>query len=423
MSENILSWVVMVFFIMVIMSLLSTHQMGLTARVYIMKAEKEVREIERWAKETKNKTLNAISKYGRKKEDIYGELGRFMDFFAIDPCRDEPIGIMSKLEHILDTSEERFEDQIISLAPNANAEERANLEPCVGATLAVNLIRKVLTHLLSIAKKTNNISLAMVLHMQMPLIKQIVKSYSDAAEVFAKGVPIGDALGPLVAVTLVGGEAKYREPVKDTVYTTLKYEGRNVFVAKAKGPGGRVGKPGELAKYVLNKHKIKRVITIDAALKLEGEKSGEVSEGVGTAIGGPPVDKYKVETISTEKKVPVDAIVVKQSLGEALGPMTLATFKSAEEVAETVRQTILKKTKKEDGVLVLGIGNTLGIGQTLPIKQKTFPLSLGSEKEIESPILAGVIQTVPLGSPQKTIRLRRGAISFPKDKLCPFSLS
>ena len=37
------------------------------------------------------------------------------------------------------------------------------------------------------------------------------------------------------------------------------------------------------------------VIMIDAGLKLEGELVGEVSEGIGAAIGGPGVDAYKIE--------------------------------------------------------------------------------------------------------------------------------
>ena len=43
---------------------------------------------------------------------------------------------------------------------------------------------------------------------------------------------------------------------------------------------------------------------IDAGLKLEGEMVGEVSEGIGAAIGGPGVDAYKIEEKLTKYKIP-----------------------------------------------------------------------------------------------------------------------
>ena len=39
------------------------------------------------------------------------------------------------------------------------------------------------------------------------------------------------------------------------------------------------------------------IITIDAALKLEGEDTGEVAEGIGAAIGGPGIERYKINLI------------------------------------------------------------------------------------------------------------------------------
>ena len=46
------------------------------------------------------------------------------------------------------------------------------------------------------------------------------------------------------------------------------------------------------------------VIMIDAGLKLEGEMVGEVSEGIGAAIGGPGVDAFKIEEKLTKYKMP-----------------------------------------------------------------------------------------------------------------------
>jgi hypothetical protein len=79
-----------------------------------------------------------------------------------------------------------------------------------------------------------------------------------------------------------------------------------------------------------NEGKISLAILIDAAGKLEGEKTGEVAEGVGALIGGPEVDKYKIEEITVKRRVPVDAIVVKESFKEAIGPFNNRLSKAAD---------------------------------------------------------------------------------------------
>ena len=47
------------------------------------------------------------------------------------------------------------------------------------------------------------------------------------------------------------------------------------------------------------------LIMVDAAGKLEGEDVGEIAEGVGAAIGGPGVEKYKIERAAIENNIPL----------------------------------------------------------------------------------------------------------------------
>lgn len=148
-----------------------------------------------------------------------------------------------------------------------------------------------------------------------------------------------------------------------------------------------MGKPGELIKWLIKRRKIARVIMIDAAGKLEGEKSGEVVEGVGAAIGGPPTEKYKIEKITTKLKIPVDAIAIKESFIEAIKPLHKNLAKGSETAAELVKKGILERTRPGDTVIVAGIGNTIGIGQRKEELPKEFPTPEKEREGIESNFL------------------------------------
>ena len=145
----------------------------------------------------------------------------------------------------------------------------------------------------------------------------------------------------------------------------MPLEGRTAIVVKAEGPGANVGKPGEAIKRVIeqNKGKIALAIVIDAAGKLEGEKVGEVAEGIGVAIGGPEVDKYKVEEVALKHKIPAYAIAIKEDVGDAISPMRKEISDAVDGVIDRVKRLIRERTKEGDIVLVAGIGNSIGIAQ------------------------------------------------------------
>jgi len=144
------------------------------------------------------------------------------------------------------------------------------------------------------------------------------------------------------------------------------WNGRRLLVLRAKGPGGAVGKPGEGVKKLIEAEgdKVKAVITIDAGLKLEGEESGKIIEGIGAAIGGIGVERYKIEEISKAKGIPLYAFVIYESVAEAITPMKENIAKAAEKVVEKVKRLILEKIDDGATVIVAGIGNTVGIGMT-----------------------------------------------------------
>jgi hypothetical protein len=102
---------------------------------------------------------------------------------------------------------------------------------------------------------------------------------------------------------------------------------------------------------------------IDAALKLEGEKTGAIAEGVGSAIGGIGVERYQIEDVATKFSIPIYAIIVKQSVQDAITVMRKEISDSFDKLYNTVSAVIEDKTLEGDSILVIGVGNTAGVGQ------------------------------------------------------------
>jgi len=258
----------------------------------------------------------------------------------------------------------RFKDEVKLMAPAADETQINNLENTLEAALALNIIYKVIRHYYVLGKKTLSLYIIMQLQMLLPLIMREAEAYASALKAFAYGQPIGDGAGALVAAKLMRGYQK-RKIAKDVVVATVPIEGRTAYVLKAEGPGGNVGKPGEAIKKLIeeNNGQIASIIVIDAALKLEGEKTGEVAEGIGVAIGGPGVEKFKVEETFLKYKVPVNAVIIKEDVGDAISPMRKEIYEAADTAIERIKRVIRERTKEGDTVVIAGIGNTIGIGQ------------------------------------------------------------
>jgi len=130
-----------------------------------------------------------------------------------------------------------------------------------------------------------------------------------------------------------------------------------------KGPGSTVGRPADALETIVSKNKLDGIIMIDAALKMEGEDSASVAQGFGAAIGGIGVERFQIEAIATNNKIPVFSIVVKQSVKEAIGLMTKEIADQADDVRLQVYEMIQENTKHGQSVLIIGVGNTVGVSQ------------------------------------------------------------
>ncbi|MFQ5800549.1 MAG: DUF1512 family protein, partial [Candidatus Hydrothermarchaeales archaeon] len=253
--------------------------------LYKMIAEMEavVDTLSGYTKESAEIVKKVAKKKGKTKKNPMPEIERIMEFFLIPPVNLDPYGILNKLEHIIDKAEDRFEYVASEISPNADRVWRANINSLLKGTIGLNMLTKMLRHYVEFAKKTGNIQIAMLIHMQLQLIKRIAKAQIEGVKAISKGKPIGDSIGPFVAANLITGKVKTVE--KDVVYCQTAIKNRKVHVLKADGPGATLGKIGGAVKKIALENKVKKIITIDASVKLEGEETGKVSEGIGAAIG------------------------------------------------------------------------------------------------------------------------------------------
>ncbi|HIJ07805.1 TPA: DUF1512 domain-containing protein [Candidatus Bathyarchaeota archaeon] len=314
--------------------------------------------------EGRKTAIETIKEIGKPPEDPTPRVDRYLEYFTITPQSMDPAGIVYKLDHILDVRDARLKDEVKLMAPATDEAQNYNLENTLEAAMALNYIFKVVRHFYIQGKKTLSYITIMQLQMILPLVMKEAEAYASALKAFADGQPIGDGAGPLVAAKLMHGYETRKLP-KDCVAATVPFEGRTAFIIKAEGPGGNVGKPGDAVKAVIdeNKRKIASVVMIDAGLKLEGEIVGEVSEGIGAAIGGPGVDQFKIEEAIAKYQIPIYAVIVKEDIGDAVSPMRKEISDSVDKVIERVKSVVLERTKEGDNIIIVGVGNTIGVGQ------------------------------------------------------------
>ncbi|MFX1308702.1 MAG: DUF1512 family protein [Promethearchaeota archaeon] len=339
------------------------------------KASKEIQaaleKLKKWNDECKEILITNFKEFADKKKtqkDLMFQLEDFITFVTISPVSLDPYGIVPKFDHIVDVRDNRFKEEVEILAPNADSIQRSNLENLVEATMAIDFIYRLIRHYLILGKKSKSMILLLQISYQLGLIMSMAKAYYHAAKAFSEGSPIGDGLGALVAAsfvrTVTNGEVPANEISRDTIVQEVDFEERKIYVVRAKGPGGTVGKPGKAIKKLVDQYgdSISRIIMIDAGLKLTGDKTGSIAIGVGAAIGGIGIEKHYIEESTTGKSIPIDALICKQSLEDAITTMKRPITQSVPKFVEKIKMAIRKRTEKGSKIIIAGIGNTIGIG-------------------------------------------------------------
>ncbi|MEM5807052.1 MAG: DUF1512 domain-containing protein [Candidatus Aenigmatarchaeota archaeon] len=344
----------------------------------MLKLEQSAAELDRMALKAENEVLKKLKDVDKKKRK---SIKRFLEFYAIPPVSLDPYGIVKKYDHILTLEKERFNYFAAQIAPEASEEERANIVMGLSGAIELNMIRKIVRHYVELIKKTKSINLAFIIQMQLPFIERIAKSLLKGTEALTNGWPIGDGVGPYVAAKIIGNE-KAQEIDEETVVARKKYKDKELIIIKAKGPGGRTGNPGKALEKIAQKEKIAKIITVDAAAKLEGERTGEVAEGIGVAMGGIGVERYEIEEVAVKNKIPLDSIIIKMGQEEAIMPMPKAVLDSVDEAIELVYESV-DRTKGKGKVVIIGVGNTCGIGNNSKNLENSDELIKKNAKKLE----------------------------------------
>jgi len=300
----------------------------------------------------------------RPSSDPAEKVDKLLEYFAIMPVDLDPQGIIRKLDHILRTKDERIRQELKRMANGVTELQVSRLENVIEAATALNMIYKTVRHFYLVGKRTTGMFVLLQLQMVMPLLLEEAEALEGAISAFKRGLPIGDGIGPMVVGKMMVGKEK-KLIAKETVYSESLQMGRKLYLLKAEGPAGTVGRPGEAVLRLVGELgvRIDAIITIDASLKLEGEKTGAIAEGVGSAIGGIGVERFQIEDVATNFRIPLYAIVVKESVQDAITTMRKEISDSSDNLQETISSIIKDKTLEGDSILVIGVGNTAGVGQ------------------------------------------------------------
>lgn len=291
-----------------------------------------------------------------------------MEFVVIEPVNAEPTGLMRTLKLLVTTYNEKLESSIKTLLPSVDKPLVQNVVDAVDGLRELNYIYKVIMHYYKLSNKYKNPYLMLQVYMLLPIIKEYVNALNGAISTFLKGQPVGDAAGPLTVYRFMrscSGASEITHNVRDTYIGLCNFEGRRVYVIKARGPGGTVGSLDDGITYLVERVGVrpKLIITVDAALKLEGEKTGSIAEGIGVAMGGIGVERFNIERTASKYDIPLYAVLIKMGLPEALSAMSKDVENAVNEAVERVKRVIRESVREGEEVILIGVGNTGGVAQ------------------------------------------------------------
>lgn len=351
-----LFWVVL--FILIVTGLYQRIQL----KLWLLELKTKLNTIQTVLEEDKQRVKNLLRNMGSSTPEAL--VTRVLDSFIIEPVEIEPTDIIRRLDHLVRTYEDFSKRLVTEHLPSLGKHERYLVETSLAIVAALNQIYKLVRHYIMIGEKESNYILVMQLQYIMPQVIKIVQTYHEALSSFMQGVPVGDGIGPLVAYTLVEkGEVKSRRVIDDTSIVEVVYKNRRLFVIKAEGPGSNVGHPGAIINRLVEELRgaVDLIITVDAALKLEGEETGSIAEGVGAAIGDLGPEKIAIERATSKYNIPLRALVVKMDLKDAITTMKKEIYNACDRVISYIDKLLEEYTQPNATVIVAGIGNTAGI--------------------------------------------------------------
>lgn len=380
-----------IIFIMVLMLLMPR----LMAYQVIYRMKSALEDIKKSSLEAESMFLNSVSE--APTPEMKESLEPMKNFVVSPPASMDPAGLFQKLERVLDTSEEKMKGFVKSLNPDMSDEELADNSMAFKGVYGTHQIFVVLRHFKKLIEETRNFQLGGMMQMVLPVYKELAESQKDATKAFVNQVPIGDTIGPIVAAMLINDKESVEEAAEDIIVAEQSIDDSEYLVVKSNGPGARLGKYGDAVEKVVEDHDIEKIITVDAGMRYEGEETGTIVDGSGVMMGGPGVEKAKIEEVATKYELPLDGYIIKQSGPEASKPMHKKIWDSRKKAAGIIKDEI----RNSDGkVLVIGVGNTCGAGNSKEsidgLEAKLIPY--WKEQEEETASYFGLMKAFPMGN-------------------------
>jgi len=324
--------------------------------------KKSMSELEQFRNDSRDELINYIKQNLSPNGDPTQKLDRFFDYFTIMPVDIDPNGMIPKIHHLVRSREDTTRKQVKSMFTEISTLEVTKVQNLLEIVTTLQLLHRIVRHFFLTAKKQNNYPLILPLQMMLPFIMEQAEALKDAVPAFKQGQPIGDGIGPLVVGEMML-DTKKQKAEFETVYSESEFNDRKLILLKAEGPYATVGRPGEATESLVEKLKPNIIIMIDAALKLEGEDTGSIAQGFGAAIGGIGTDRFKIEAVAAKYNIPILALVVRQSVKDAITLMKKEISDQTENIRKQVYEMITDNSNPNQTVLIIGVGNTLGIAQ------------------------------------------------------------
>ena len=337
---------------------------GQRIQLFISSSEikKSIDRLEKYRNETKTEFVDYIKQTLNPISDPTKKLDGFFEYFTIMPVDLDPNGIIPKINHLVRSRDDFTRMHVKSLFSEISDFEVTKIHNLLEIVTTLQLFHKATRHLYLTAKKQKNFPLILPLQMMIPFVMEEAEALKDAMSALKKGGPIGDGIGPMV----VGGmmiDSQKQEISFQTVWAKSEFDGRKLLLVKAEGPNATVGRLGDGIEKIITQDKPDLIIMVDASLKLEGEDSASVAKGFGAAMGGIGTDRFQIEDVATKNGIPILAIVIKQSIYEALTLMTKEIADQASSVRTEIHDMIRENTQENQTVMIVGVGNTLGVSQ------------------------------------------------------------
>ncbi|MBI4181817.1 MAG: DUF1512 family protein, partial [Candidatus Aenigmarchaeota archaeon] len=89
-----------------------------------------------------------------------------------------------------------------------------------------------------------------------------------------------------------------------------------------------------------------------------------------------------IEEVAVKHRIPLDSVIVKMSAEEAIEPLRKAITDAYPEVREAVERS-LETVRKGEKVLIIGVGNTSGVGNDATGVKTAEEFAAATEREIQ----------------------------------------